>query len=348
MNSVVDILRDAAPSLIKDAQISSSYLLIRCPFHKEGGERTPSCSVSTMKPVFFCHACSTNGHLSKLLHKIGVLPDIAKEVIEDLAFQAETAYSTVGPFKLYTGVDPFRGRFVLDEDLLDEFRLKPADLTKDGFKENTLLHFEVGFDFDRYRIIYPLRNIYGELVGLSGRTVIGAEPRYKLYRTELIEDAGLPEDYSMDSVKEALLWHGQVTYPFLMKTEDPVVITEGFKAAMWIWQAGIHDVIALIGAYCSDIHVELLARTNSPIILFLDNNPAGITGTAHAGKKLLEANKVYCATYPDRREQPDDLTPTEVKAALRNAKTYRNWREEHRNVIHESSWKRQGRNWELG
>ena len=348
MSDIIGVLR-GIPGLLDGAQFSSNYVMIRCPFHGGGQERTPSCSVAINKPVFFCHACTEGGHVRKLLHASGIIPDVAKTLLDDIHYTDDVEIGRAGPMTMYSGEDPFRGQYILDEEILDEFRLAPADLLEAGFTQKTLRHFEVGFDYDNYRITYPIRNVYGELVGVSGRTVIGAEPRYKLYRTELMVDALVPEDYTMDSVKEAVLWHAHITYPFLWNDEEPVLVVEGFKAAMWIWQSGYHNVVALIGSYCSPLQVELLARTRSPVLLFLDNNEAGIKGTAKALKKLLYkgANELYCVRYPDLREQPDGLHPPEIRTAIQQSQRHYEWKREHRNELLEDARKRQAWNWKL-
>lgn len=348
MSDIIGVLQ-GIPGLLDGAVFSSNYVMVRCPYHGGGQERTPSCSVALKKPVFFCHACTEGGHVSKFLHRVGIIPDIATILIENLHFSDEQELGRAGPMKMYAGEDPFHGRFILDEEILDNFRLAPQDLLEAGFEQKTLKHFEVGFDYDTYRITYPLRNVYGDLVGVSGRTVIGAEPRYKLFRTELIAESQVPEDYTMDSVKESLLWHAHITYPFLWEDEETVIIVEGFKAAMWIWQAGYHNVVALIGSYCSPLQVELLARTRSPVLLFLDNNEAGIKGTSKAIRRLLQkgANEVYCARYPDQREQPDGLSPPEITTAFQQAQRHYEWKRDHKDELYDRAWKRQAWNWKL-
>jgi DNA primase len=238
-------------------------------------------------------------------------------------------------YKRYEGPNPYRGRFLLDNDLLDDYRLAPKSLLDAGFQKNTLKHFEVGFDYKNLRVTYPIRNIFGELVGVSGRTVIDQEPRYKLYKQELVE-LGVPEDYSLDSVKKGLLWHAHIVYPILYKISEPIIITEGFKATMWVWQSSIHDTVALIGSYLTDLHANLLTTLRCPVFLFLDNNEAGHIGTWKAIRKL-NAIELYVAKYPDLREQPDELTTDEVRCALRHAYSRTEWIKENRNVIRQSS-----------
>jgi DNA primase len=335
MSSVRDILQAAAPELAARARPGHNYLLVPCPFHGGGQERTPSCSISTEKPVFHCHACGESGHLSRLLRNFGLDGGTAARMIESAGLGHGTAApkgraAIIQSYK--TGKDPYRGRFVLDEDLLDAYRMAPKPLIEAGFDKDVLRHFEVGVDLSQARITFPIRNLYGELVGISGRTLLDAEPRYKIYREELVQRGKremwhIPTDYSIEEVKKATFWHAHIVYPFLIDAEETLVITEGFKACMWVYQHGFPSVVALIGARMSHQHANLVARTCKHVVLFLDNNEAGHVGTFHAAEVLERIGvRPWIANYPDDRQQPDDLSPDEVEQAIVTAHSFIKWR----------------------
>ncbi len=343
---VESLVFSLAPQLSDRAIRGSGYILIQCPFHGGGRERTPSCSVSKEKPVFFCHACLESGHITRLLRTLGMSKGAASRAIEDSGLNQPRDAVVEQAARQFTG-NPFRGEFILDDDLLDKYRAAPKMLMEQGFRKSTLRHHEVGFDVSNFRITFPLRNVYGELVGVSGRAVTSnQEPRYKIYKTELIErrDVHVPYNYSMDAVKGALLWHGHVVRQVMRDGDDEaLIITEGFKACMWLFQAGYHTAVALVGAYLSQLHAELIAQTTKYAFLFLDNNPAGRQGTFFAAERLMKKGvRFKIANYPDDREQPDELEPKEVQEALRTAKTFADWKTSNDKLVHEVAWKRYG------
>lgn len=301
-------------------------IMIRCPFHGGGNEHTPSCSVSTKSPVWFCHACQEGGHLSRLLQGLGMPMDLAKKLIDESDFSVGMLRGPGNLYRDYRGPNPYKGLYILDDDILNDWKVEPTYLM-DRFSRDTLRHFEVGFDYGRDRIIFPIRNIFGDLVGVSGRTTIGEEPRYKIYKRELQELTGVPSAYSLESVKKFVLWHGHLVLPelFKLRPSGAIIIVEGFKAAMAVWEAGFSNVVALLGAYASEGHADLLASHGCGIILFLDNNKAGIKGTWKAAKRFT-ANPVFIAEYPDLREQPDDLNTFEIQEAIENASTPLEWK----------------------
>lgn len=330
MSSIEEVLRELAPQALAGATLSTSFIMVRCPFHGGGMEKTPSCSVSRVKPVFFCHACSTGGHIGRFLRAVGAPVDVSKKVVEKIDYD----YSEFGEGKghsIFTGANPYRGKFILDDDILDDWRLKPQSLVHAGFLEKTLRHFEVGVDNSSARITFPLRNVYGELVGVSGRTFVeGTEPRYKIYSAKDLARFGVDPGYSTQAIKGAMLWHAHLVFPIAFHQTAPIIVTEGFKAAMWVWQNGFHNVVALIGAHLTKLQAELLARTASEVTLFLDNNAAGVKGTHSAGKLLIDKNIVKVATYPDLRQQPDNLQQLELASAISNAKHFVQWKLENR------------------
>lgn len=343
MRSLDDVLFDIAPGLADHARVSSNRVMICCPFHEETG---PSCSISQEAPVFNCFGCGESGHLSKLLRHLG-MPKVSIDLtLESMGFggayegkakeaKERKAKGRVGATIDNTGIDPYRAEYVLDEDILNIYRSAPTELLAKGFAEKTLRHFEVGFDHTYGRITFPLRSRYGELVGISGRDTWGmTQAKYKIYDKELIRrtDFRVPETYTMDAVKQTLFWHGHIVLPLMTDAKnDTVILAEGFKATMWIYQAGYTPVMGLVGASLSAYHTELLCRYVRRVILFLDNNNAGWLGTHAAARRLQEKGLIVdVARYPDDRGQPDDLTKkSEVISAIKNRQPYNEWTTEH-------------------
>lgn len=329
-----EAILDAAPYLRELAKSNTSYLMIQCPYHGGGQERTPSLVVARDRPVWFCHGCKTSGHAFQLLRTLGVTKIQAEITLKRAGFARDGSKRDNTPLdtiqqsrkKRY---DVFRGPFQLKEEILDEYRMAPRALIQSGFAKTTLRHFEVGYDSYEGRITFPLRNVFGDLVGVSGRaTIDGVEPRYKIYKQELVKK-GAPADYTMEEVKESILWHAHIAKPFLLRSDEPLIITEGFKACMWTWQAGYESTVALVGSYLTQNHTELISRYVSEVILFLDNNEAGWKGTRKAGARLLKRGiRVRVASYPkhDQREQPDDFFPDEIDHLLTNSTSYLHWR----------------------
>jgi DNA primase len=120
-------------------------------------------------------------------------------------------------------------------------------------------------------------------------------------------------------------------HPALTPEQDYVVAVEGFKADMWVWQAGITSVVALLGSYMSWEQGWILERMGAPVYLFLDNNNAGWSGQLDAAKRLTKAGlRTHIVQYPprlleDEGAQPDSLSSDEVVEQVARAPRYEEW-----------------------
>jgi len=347
MRDLATALFSLAPKLQDTARRGRDAVMIQCPFHGGGEEKTPSCSVSLESPVFFCHACQESGHISRLLRTFGLGNDGVQAVLQSTGLDKPyTVQSRRGRLAARVGshINALRGPFILDEDLLDDYRHAPRALMRSGFEKQTLRHFEVGYDSTNMRITFPLRNIYGELVGISGRALLDIqEQKYRIYDQELKRRTGfrVPDEYTMEDVKDSIMWHAHVVRPFFYSSEpqdESLVLTEGFKACMWVWQSGWRSVVALIGMYMSDMHTEILASSVQDVVLFLDNNEAGWRGTVRAGRLLSRLGIVVrVAKYPDDRQQPDALSSEETTLAIAQSEPYLLWRQQHVGLVLEDA-----------
>lgn len=313
------------------------FMLFRCPFHKDGQERKPSFSISLSTGHFGCFTCHESGSLSNLLRRLG-LSD--KEVDTELRGVREGLRQAGDLRRLQREAkrahrDPYVAEVVLREAVLAEYKRKlPERLIEAGFNPDWLRYLDVGVDDRNSRIVYPIRDFYGNLAGASGGALHpGMVPKYKVYRGGYRDMGGVwrPGDFGEAFDEEYpgyrfenrnFLYNYDKVYPGLFYSPEKkyVVITEGYKACIWVLQSGIPYSVALMGSAMTALQYEQLLRTAVPIIFFLDNNEAGVKGTIRDGGKLhLRRENVYVARYPDQREQPDSLSQEEVHRAVLDA-----------------------------
>lgn len=297
-----------------------------CPFHEES---TPSFAMSLVNGVFFCHSCHARGTLRTFLRDMGMGSDAIKLRYEAL-IDAAKQNSPKPPDPMRPGVFEM---VPIDETFLGLLDMCPTKLLEDGFEESTLRHFEVGYDKWHNRITFPLRDILGNLVGISGRSMSSeAWPRYKVYDKEyLIWD--LPERIGWN--KSGLLYNAHSVYPATVQMNPNaacVAVVEGFKACMWVHQAGITNVVATLGSYLSWQQQWILERMGVPVYLFLDNDSAGIDGVSKANAALTLSLDTLIVEYPERlvedeKAQPDSLAREEVLEQFARAVPYTTWLE---------------------
>lgn len=304
-----------------------------CPFHKGGTEVKPSFYLyvgpGERYGSSFCHTCGEGWSLKGLLRKLGVTD------IDGIAERTGAVNKTRSREEIerqaIRGLD--FGNPVLPEYILGLFDYCPVKLLESGFTKDTLRAFQIGFDAEELRITYPIRDHLGNLIGMSGRTVVGAPEKYRIYKSRF---AQLLSGYNVD--KSHTLWGIDKLYLPAMAgggTGEPLVLCEGFKAAMWVYQAGHRNVVAAMGTALSREQIVLVQRTCNRVILFLDNDLPGYRGTL----KLLDKQgqnlpNVRVANYGPENEgkSPDDLAPDVVLRALSTAMHPLEWRRqnEHR------------------
>lgn len=318
-----DVQSIAKKYLKKIRKSGPTNIMAVCPFHtKTGGapERTPSFTMSLTKGVFFCFSCKSSGNLRTFLEQVGepeyVVRKLYGELLDELDKTRDPPKDAKRTeFKGYGGV--------LEESVLGLFDMCPLDLINDGFSEDTLQYFDVGFDEKNLRITYPLRALTGELIGISGRTVLNdGSAKYKVYAHDEYKA------WNIDPVrtdKDVVVWNAHRVVPRLVKIFRPTwYLVEGFKAAMWLHQHGYTDVVALAGSYMGAVQQQVLERLGGQVVLMLDNDNAGLKGTALTGDRLSNSADVFVALYD--QHQPTDVGSLELQEALVRPIGYTTWK----------------------
>ncbi len=308
----------------EDATSHSKDLGVFCPFHGGGKEASPSMYVYVGPPdinkapgAAFCHACHKGWSLTRLLQDLGAdraVVDMVRSIIsaETRKYKADLIHSI--NFDLPE----------LPERVLSVFDYCPTDMTAKGFTQAILQENDVGYDRDLQRITYGLRDHHGTLVGVSGREMEGVDGgRYKIYKSEF---QSIYPGYDID--KSKLLWGLDKFYHTRISSasEEPVIVVEGFKAALWVKQAGFDHVVALIGSSLSKPQEVLLGRIANEIVLFLDHDPAGRKATWTIPRQL-KGMEVRIVDYGCPHDaQPDDLKVETIREMIDAAPSARIWR----------------------
>lgn len=322
---------DLANSYLQKVRRSGpENIMAICPFHGDGQEKHQSFALSLTKGVYFCHACHSKGTLYTLLKEMGLDRQTIHMkyglLIEEAGKNIPASPDPKQPREIWVDLTT-----AIDESILGLFSYDTTSLLPD-FEPETLKHFGVGWDGWHRRLTFPLFDLKGSLVALSGRAVLEEQwPRYKIYEEEY-RAWELPPRYNWN--KRAVIWNGHVVYPDVFMASPNrsfVVVVEGFKAAMWVWQAGIRNVVALLGSYLSWEQQWVLERLGVPVYLFLDNDEAGWHGQLDAAKRLIDKGvETRIVEYPSRlydddEAQPDSLTEDEIREQKARAPQYRKW-----------------------
>jgi DNA primase len=299
-------------------------LMAICPFHVHADGRPEtgaSFAISTRTGLWMCHSCHEKGNLRSFLRDIGVPAKTRDTFYRPLLDAVEERVKR--QYKKTSRIFNDLVDNILDESFLGLFEHCPIGLLEEGFSEETLKHFDIGYDIKSDRVTFPIRDIIGRTVGISGRSGSSeVQPRYKIYSKTEYEAWSI---HPIATDKSRFLWNADRVYPEAWLDKAPaVLVVEGFKACMWAWQAGFKNVVALMGSFPSNYQLSLLERMGGVVYLFLDSDEAGQCGTAYASR-VLSYGSVPVRIVPCLEKQPTDLSLNQVQEAVSKAVNYGNW-----------------------
>lgn len=205
----------------------------------------------------------------------------------------------------------------LTQDIIEEFQIGFApnqreflekifqneSLNQEHFSESGLfVERDDGRLADRFyqRIMFPIRNAQGKIIGFSGRW--------------LATDAFPGEDQPkyLNSPETTLFNKREVLFNFdkarsIIRKEGTVFLFEGFMDVLAAWQSGIQNGIASMGTSLTNQQISSIERITNELILCYDGDKAGIEAT-NRGIELLQENsrlKIHVVSVPERLD-PDE------------------------------------------
>ncbi|MBV9230917.1 MAG: DNA primase [Chloroflexi bacterium] len=131
------------------------------------------------------------------------------------------------------------------------------------------------YDYFRNRIIFPIRDIRGRVIGFGGRALGDGKPKYlNSPQTLLFEKNSVL--YAIDMARDAI------------KQAKQVVIVEGYVDAVIAHQYGTRQTVACIGSAITEKHIQQLKKLTRQVTLALDPDAAGSAATEHGIEEALK------------------------------------------------------------
>ncbi len=153
------------------------------------------------------------------------------------------------------------------------------------------------FDRFRGRLMFPLKNHRGKIVGFSGRMIAGDEKKEAKYM----------------NTPETLIYHkGKMLYGLHelgqeIKKQKEMLIVEGEFDMLSSYQAGVDYVCAIKGSALTDDHAKLISRYVKKVILALDADRAGVEATKKAIAHLRPEGVELRVVMIDQGKDPDEF-----------------------------------------
>ncbi|PZP39600.1 MAG: DNA primase [Pseudomonas fluorescens] len=189
----------------------------------------------------------------------------------------------------------------------------PEVLKSTGLTTQSEKSAEKGRDYDRFRgrLMFPIHDSQGRVVGFGGRVMGKGEPKY----------LNSPETPFFN--KSFLLYNLHRAKPHL-KTTGQLVLVEGYMDVMALYQAGFKTAVAPLGTAVTAEQITLLWQQNPHPIVCLDGDAAGRTAAlrmANRALSVLEPGRTLSFVFLPQGEDPDTLIQKDGIATFRNLLT---------------------------
>ena len=164
------------------------------------------------------------------------------------------------------------------------------------YESGLVIESNAGYDRFSNRIMFPLHDANGRVVGFSGR----------------IYQPSQNESKYMNSPESDIFIKGETLYNYHRVIEETrqagfVIITEGFMDVIALYKAGIKNAVAIMGTALTKGHISLLKRLSKTVYLCLDGDKAGKNATIKSIDILLhEGFTIKVVDLPENLD-PDEF-----------------------------------------
>jgi DNA primase len=279
-----------------------------CPFH---GEKTPSFTVSESKQFYHCFGCGAHGSAigflmdQRGLSYVEAIHELAQQagltVPETVRADSEQAHRSRGLTELLgvaaefyrrelktstLAIDYLKGRAITGQtaarfalgyapDAWQSLRAAVPSYEDPRLAEAGLVIVgDEGKRYDRFRgrVMFPIRNRRGAVIGFGARVLGDGEPKYLNSPETPVFHKG-QELYGLFEAQEAI------------RTRKRVIVCEGYMDVIQLAQAGFGESVAALGTAVTAHHVTTLLRLVDHVIFAFDGDAAG----RKAARRALEA-----------------------------------------------------------
>lgn len=299
-----------------------------CPFHNE---KTPSFTVDDRKQLFHCFGCGEGGDVvSFIMHKEGLsyidsMKYLAKkagiklddtkssrenkilnryyDINKDIMMYFYKNLLTDKTCQIYLKNRGFRSNIVNTfmlgfaknswDDLLSY--VKNKDYLLDDIENLGLIKkSQNGKYYDKYRnrLIFPIINHYGKVIGFGGRSIDSTMPKY------------LNSPESQVFKKRYNLYGLNI---FKKQSNKDIILVEGYMDVIGLNNQGIDQAVASLGTSLTSDQAKLLKRYAKNVYICYDEDNAGIKATDRAIEILLDEGIKPNIISLEKGLDPDDF-----------------------------------------
>ena len=321
-----------------------------CPFH---GEKTPSFTVSPEKGFYHCFGCGAHGTalgflmeyerltfieaIEELAKVVGIdvpktkedkiknkrnnsLKELLSEVSIHFTSNLSQSKEAINYLK-NRGIDGKNAKnFSLGfsnnswSEILDKFGSSEKNKQR-LLDAGLIIKKDDGGFYDRFRnrIMFPIKDNRGDVLGFGGRIIGNDDPKY------------------LNSPETTLFKKGELLYALFESKEainktKSVIIVEGYTDVIALHKYGFNNALATLGTATTEFHIRKMFRTIDEITFCFDGDKAGYKAALKAMElslPIIKTNKEVNFLILEKGQDPDEMMenngPDAFKTALSNA-----------------------------
>jgi DNA primase len=162
------------------------------------------------------------------------------------------------------------------------------------------------YDYFRNRLIFPIFNTSGRVIGFGGRTFSDDVPKY----------LNTPETRTYHKSKSL---YGLYQCKNSIRRNQKALIVEGYVDVLSLYQNGIDYAVASLGTSFTEHQANLISRYSKHCVLLYDSDSAGVSATSRGIDILIGAGlEVGIVTLPSGQD-PDDFVKAQRKDGVEDA-----------------------------
>jgi DNA primase len=317
-----------------------------CPFHNE---KSPSFSVSPSKQFYHCFGCGAHGTAVGFLMEYGgkAFPDAVEELARDAGMEVprierpgerekrdeaqdlnEILLSAARYYRAQLkdaprAIDYLKGRGLTGEIAArfgigyspDAWQSLATVFPKYDAPEldaaGLVINGDGGKRYDRFRdrVMFPIHDSRGRVIGFGGRVMGAGEPKYLNSPETPVFSKGR-ELYGLYLARNAIRDAGRA------------VVVEGYMDVVALAQHGVEYAVATLGTATTPTHVQKLFRLTDTVVFCFDGDNAGRKAAWRALENTLavlaDGKNAVFLFLPDG-EDPDDFVRKRGRAAFEKA-----------------------------
>ncbi len=310
-----------------DLKKSGSNYKALCPFHRE---KTASFIVSASKQMFYCFGCQTGVNVFSFLMKYEktTFPEAVKTLAEKAGvplpsgwkgeegktlplYKINEAAAELFSERLRNGPSAAGARGYLEKrkisaDSANLFRLGYADgegmvksLEERGFQKKQLASSGLLSSTGRRllfsgRLVFPIFNMRGKIIGFGARSLDNSEPKYINSPETDVYSKG-ENLYGLNFARKHIIASGRA------------IVVEGYFDLIRAAQAGVKNAVASLGTSLTGQQVNLLRRYTKEVILVYDGDISGVDSAVRTLDTFLDNGlAVKIAPLPEK-DDPDSF-----------------------------------------